>query len=130
MDELEKEETVKSMKPFATEENDTNDLKDEENTDTVTETTVIEQPEQNSSDKSDDKSAASQVEALLKALKDGTDKVKNEANEQELIISRFRVKFNFDSADVSHSKIYFYKHLYNPTLQNKFVLTALRVAKI
>ena len=113
MDELEKEETVKSMKPFATDENDKNDLKDDENTDTVTETTAIEEPEQNSSDKSDGKSAASQVEALLKALKDGTDKVKNEEIEessQELIIRRFRVKFNFDSADVSHSKIYFSLH--------------------
>lgn len=105
MDELEKEETVKSMKPFATVENDKNDLKDEENTDTVTETTVIEEPDQNSSVKSHDKSAASQVEALLKALKDGTDKAKNEEIEEsseELIIRRFRVKFNFDSTDVSN----------------------------
>ena len=116
MDELEKEETVKSMKPFATEEND---LKGGENTDTVTETTATEEPDQNSSVKSDDKSAASQVEALLKALKDGTDKAKNEEIEEsseELIIRRFRVKFNFDSTDVSHPKRYFSKRPYRINL--------------
>ena len=111
MDELEKEETVKSMKPFSPEDNDKDDLKDEV-TDIVTETTIIEESEQNSSVKSDDKSAASQVEALLKALKDGTDKMKSEEKEeieessQELVLRRFRVKFNFDSTDVSHFQKY------------------------
>ena len=107
LDEVEREENVKSMKPFTTEENDKNDFKDEENMISVLENTVIEDADQNSSNQSDDKSAASQVEALLKALKDGTDKMKTEEKEefgepsQELISHRFRVKFNFDSSDVS-----------------------------
>ena len=63
-----------------------------------------EETEENSSAKIEDKSATSQVEALLEKLKAGTSDNKSAGTPEKLVHRRFRVKFDFNSADVS-SKI-------------------------
>ena len=91
LDELENAEAAKTINQ-SKDEDDRNDGKTNEK---------VKEDEENSSAKSDDKSAASQVEALLEKLKAGTSDIKSEEIPKELIHRRFRVKFDFNSANVS-----------------------------
>ena len=108
LDELEKAESAKTENAITQQKNDNDhDPEQKEESDEVNIGT--EDSEDNSSPNCDDKTAASQVEELLKALKDGTsstETVELEESPKELILRRFRVKFDFDSADVSSNTLF------------------------
>ena len=96
LDELENAEAAKTI----SQPKDEDDCIDEK----INDVEKVKEDEESPSTKSDDKSATSQVEALLEKLKAGTSDNKSAETPEELIHRRFRVKFDFNSADVS-SKI-------------------------
>ena len=93
LDELEDAEAAKTI----SQPKDEDDCIDEKMNDVE----AVKETEENSSAKIEDKSATSQVEALLEKLKAGTSDNKSAGTPEKLIHRRFRVKFDFNSADVS-----------------------------